>query len=80
MASANERKELLKQLLCGKTVRLLLDDERQIQGKLECFDKGKNIMLADTVQLHKDATLSQLGSVMIPGSHIRRVELLDTVS
>ena len=72
--SQDARKEELKALFCGKLVQVTLSDSRVLRGKLECFDNGQNVILGDSTQINDGANTS-LGFVMLPGSHIKRIDL-----
>lgn len=61
----------------GKQVQVTLDDARVVYGKVECLDSDRNLILGNTVQRPKAADQEPvlLGYVMLPGSHIVKVEM-----
>lgn len=75
MTDQESRKVQLRELLLGKTVHVTLSDDRVIKGRLDCFDGGKNVILSESCQLSKDNSTTQLGYVMLPGHHIKEMEL-----
>lgn len=73
---AEARKAQLIQMFNGATVNVTLSDDRLIRGKLECLDSGRNLILGESFQIMKDDdSKASLGYVMIPGQHVRKVEL-----
>ena len=75
MTDNESRKLQLRELLLGKTVHVTLSDDRVIKGRLDCFDGGKNVILSESCQVLKNNAITQLGYVMLPGQHIKGVEL-----
>lgn len=69
--------------LLNKKVRISVDDGRILEGLLHCIDKDMNIVLAHGVEYHNASdimaesldtkTTRNVGSVMIPGSHIQEI-------
>lgn len=75
--------------MLGKLVRVTLEDGRRVTGAFKCIDEFHNFVLGDTqevrpveevgldgVAVTKEDTRS-LGSTMVPGRRIVKVEVTD---
>ena len=81
MSSLEKIKEML-----GSIVRVVIDDDRIIEGEFQCVDRGMNLVVANATEYHRmlkskdpisfvegprtDFPLRQLGMAIIPGKHI----------
>ena len=63
-------------------IRVKVTDGRVVEGLLQCVDKDMNLVLSQGIEYHGleavdstmgTDTLRNLGSVMIPGSHVRAI-------
>lgn len=61
----------------SKEVRVLLADERSVEGTLHCVDSSSNLILHDVkIRLPPDERIHQLlSSAMVNGKHIVRFEV-----
>uniref|UniRef100_A0A7S2U216 Sm domain-containing protein n=1 Tax=Lotharella oceanica TaxID=641309 RepID=A0A7S2U216_9EUKA len=61
----------------GKPVRVNVSDGRVMIGIFACCDDHLNIIMADTQQILDDANAKprHLGQILVPGSHIVKVEV-----
>ena len=74
--SDEDEKQRLIHLLSGKVVRVTLSDNRMVQGKLECLDRDKNVILGEAVQCDSTLLNAYMGFIMLPGPQITKVELV----
>ena len=73
----------------GCTVRVVMDDERVIEGEFQCIDKDMNFIVANATEYHRmlsskdpitfvdtseaDLPSRRLGMAMVPGKHLLRI-------
>lgn len=69
----------------NKRMRILLDDDRDIAGKLLVFDRHMNVVLSDAVETRKETTKMKsqgisatrnLGLIFLRGEHVVSVTML----
>mmetsp|Transcript_41092 Transcript_41092/g.128858 ORF Transcript_41092/g.128858 Transcript_41092/m.128858 type:complete len:108 (-) Transcript_41092:1636-1959(-) len=75
--------------LLGKIVRVHIDDGRAVTGVFKCIDEHRNFIIGETQEARPvteedvgGATRTvqderSLGSVMVPGEHVVRIEVTD---
>ena len=84
--------EQVKDIL-GQIVRVVMDDDRVIEGEFQCLDKDMNLIVANATEYHRmlngkdpisfvdnpksDLPTRQLGMAMVPGSHLVGIFVLD---
>jgi small nuclear ribonucleoprotein (snRNP)-like protein len=79
----NEERELKEKL--GKTVRVVIDDDRVIEGEFQCIDKDMNLIIGNATEFHRMLSSKDpiqfvdnasklpsrhLGMAMVPGKHL----------
>ena len=77
--------------ILGKKVRILLSDERVIEGDLQCMDKDLNFILGNAIEHHgMNASDHQvievdpakvprlIGMTMVPGQHVVNIFCLSS--
>ena len=81
MSAIGKAKEIL-----GGTVRVVMDDERVIEGEFQCIDKDMNLIVANAMEYHRmlsskdpitfvdspkaDLPSRRLGMAMVPGKNL----------
>ena len=79
IAEQDEREQVVKSMI-GSVIRVELSDGRRFGGMLDCLDCYGNIVMLKTVRLvDGDDDHQALGTVLAPGKHIAKVEVLDPV-
>lgn len=76
-----DKKQQLASLL-DKSWRIQISDNRVFTGVAKCLDMDLNIILTHTIESKPTEELSEkktrnVGMVMIPGRHIKRIEVED---
>lgn len=72
----------LQDKFIGKKLQVTLDDNRVVKGFMECVDSDRNMILGETTQIQNQAGEKNevyLGYVMLPGDHVRKVEIIMTM-
>jgi len=64
----------------GKEIRIIINDNRVIEGEFQCIDRELNFIIGGAIELHGIDTDSdndsnnkiskRLGMVLIPGKHV----------
>mmetsp|Transcript_15499 Transcript_15499/g.22809 ORF Transcript_15499/g.22809 Transcript_15499/m.22809 type:complete len:122 (-) Transcript_15499:113-478(-) len=81
---SKKSQEFCKKLL-GRELRTTLSDGRFVVGNFKCVDRLKNIILSEAVETRppesadQESSVRNLGLVMVPGKHLIKVEVQNTV-
>lgn len=59
----------------GKKLKILLTDDREIIGTLQCADHLANLVLINAVEFIHPNTSRNLGSVIVPAKGLKKVFL-----
>ena len=72
----NDMNELKKYI--GKDIRIIIDDNRIIEGEFQCIDRELNFIIGGAIELYgidgdndtNQKASKRLGMVLIPGKHV----------
>jgi len=62
--------------IMGKNVRVILSDNRTVTGSLHCIDYACNLILYDVEIFLPSTKPQQFSSVMVPGNHFQKLEIV----
>jgi small nuclear ribonucleoprotein (snRNP)-like protein len=66
----------VKERVLGKKLKITLEDNRIVKGKLHCVDHQGNVILEETKERIPVHDLKrQLGNIIIPGRAIAKIEM-----
>jgi len=76
-SSNNDDMNELKKYI-GKEIRIIINDNRVIEGEFQCLDRELNFIIGGAIELHgnidsddtNQKAMKRLGMVLIPGKHI----------
>lgn len=66
----------LHQSVLGKSLKLILNDTREITGKLQCVDHLANIVLLNASELFPSISITRtLGNIIVPIKGVNKILL-----